>query len=34
MMKQRLLPWLLPVAILLAWEAASRSGLLSARILP
>ena len=34
MLKQRLLPWLLPAAILVAWELASRSGVLSARILP
>ncbi|KQY81839.1 aliphatic sulfonate ABC transporter permease SsuC [Pelomonas sp. Root1444] len=33
-MRQRLIPWLLPAAILIAWEVASRSGLLSARILP
>ncbi|MDR7295506.1 sulfonate transport system permease protein [Pelomonas aquatica] len=33
-MRQRLIPWLLPAAILTAWEVASRSGLLSARILP
>lgn len=31
---RRALPWLLPAAILMAWEVASRSGLLSARILP
>ncbi|MGR6765722.1 hypothetical protein ACU6QR_00655, partial [Aeromonas veronii] len=33
-MRRRLTPWLLPAAILVAWELASRSGLLSARILP
>lgn len=33
-MLKRLTPWLLPAAILIAWELASRSGLLSARILP
>jgi len=33
-MLKRLTPWLLPAAILVAWEIASRSGLLSARILP
>ncbi|NCT82016.1 MAG: aliphatic sulfonate ABC transporter permease SsuC [Comamonadaceae bacterium] len=31
---RRLTPWLLPAAILVAWELASRSGWLSARILP
>jgi sulfonate transport system permease protein len=31
---QRLLPWALPVAILLAWQAASQSGWLSTRVLP
>lgn len=31
---RRLTPWLLPAAILVAWEIASRTGLLSARILP
>ena len=31
---RRLTPWLLPAAILIAWEIASRSGVLSARILP
>ena len=30
----RLTPWLLPVALLLAWELAARLGLLSARVLP
>ncbi|MCE4537058.1 aliphatic sulfonate ABC transporter permease SsuC [Pelomonas sp. P7] len=30
----RLLPWLLPAALLLAWEVASRQGWLAARILP
>lgn len=28
------LPWLLPVALLLVWEAAAQSGWLSARVLP
>ena len=27
-------PWIVPLAILLAWEASSRSGWLSVRILP
>jgi len=31
---QALLPWLLPLAVLAAWEAASRTGWLSSRILP
>ena len=30
----RLTPWFLPVGLVLAWEAASRLGLLSARVLP
>jgi sulfonate transport system permease protein len=30
----RLAPWLVPLAILLAWELAARSGALSTRILP
>ena len=29
-----LLPWLLPVSLLIVWEASARLGLLSARILP
>ncbi|WP_207458989.1 aliphatic sulfonate ABC transporter permease SsuC [Azospirillum sp. SYSU D00513] len=29
-----LAPWLLPLGLLLAWEAAARSGLLSSRVLP
>lgn len=29
-----LLPWLLPVALVVAWELAARTGLLSSRILP
>ena len=33
-MLRRLTPWLLPAAILIGWEIASRSGTLSARILP
>ena len=33
-MMRRLTPWLLPAAILVAWEIASRTGWLSARILP
>ncbi len=33
-MLKRLTPWLLPAAILVAWEVASRTGWLSARILP
>jgi sulfonate transport system permease protein len=32
--RRRLLPWLLPVAVLLAWELSSRSGWLSTRVLP
>lgn len=32
--RQALLPWLLPVAIVLAWELAARAGWLSTRILP
>lgn len=31
---ERLVPWLLPLALLVAWEAAARTGLLSARVLP
>ncbi|PTT76239.1 aliphatic sulfonate ABC transporter permease SsuC [Pelomonas sp. HMWF004] len=31
---RHLTPWLLPAALLIAWEIASRSGVLSARILP
>jgi sulfonate transport system permease protein len=31
---QRLLPWVLPLAILALWEAASASGWLSSRVLP
>ena len=31
---RRLTPWLLPAAILVGWEIASRTGALSARILP
>ena len=27
-------PWLVPVALVLAWEAAADSGLLAARVLP
>jgi sulfonate transport system permease protein len=34
MPSRRLTPWLLPAAILVGWELASRSGALSARILP
>ncbi|WP_250536577.1 aliphatic sulfonate ABC transporter permease SsuC [Caballeronia sp. AZ10_KS36] len=30
----RVLPWIVPLLILLAWEAAARSGGLSARVLP
>lgn len=33
-MLKRITPWLLPAALIVAWELASRSGLLSARILP
>ncbi|MGE8489734.1 MAG: ABC transporter permease, partial [Paraburkholderia nemoris] len=29
-----LAPWLVPLAILLAWEFAARSGILSTRVLP
>jgi sulfonate transport system permease protein len=32
--KQHLLPWLLPVALILAWELAAKAGWLSSRILP
>ncbi|WP_457329909.1 aliphatic sulfonate ABC transporter permease SsuC [Rhizobacter sp. P5_C2] len=32
--RRRLAPWLLPVAVLLAWELSSRSGWLSTRVLP
>lgn len=32
--KQRLLPWLLPAALILAWELAAKAGWLSSRILP
>ncbi len=31
---ERLTPWLLPIVVLVAWELASRLGLLSARVLP
>ena len=31
---RRITPWLLPAALLVAWELASRSGVLSTRILP
>jgi len=31
---QRLLPWLLPLTLLLAWELAARQGWLSSRVLP
>lgn len=31
---QRLLPWLLPLALLASWELAARQGWLSARVLP
>lgn len=31
---RNLVPWALPVAILLVWEAASQSGLISERVLP
>jgi sulfonate transport system permease protein len=31
---ERLAPWLLPLALLLAWELAADTGLLSARVLP
>jgi sulfonate transport system permease protein len=30
----RVVPWLVPLAILFAWELAARSGVLSARVLP
>ena len=33
-MRARLLPWALPLALLLAWELASKSGWLSTRVLP
>ena len=29
-----LAPWIVPVVLVLAWEAAAQSGLLSARLLP
>ena len=32
--RERLAPWLLPLALLLAWELAARFGLLTARVLP
>ncbi len=32
--KERLLPWLLPVALILGWEFAAKVGWLSSRILP
>jgi sulfonate transport system permease protein len=32
--RQRALPWALPLAVLLGWEIASRSGWLSPRVLP
>ncbi len=32
--RQRLLPWALPLALLLVWELSSRLGWLSARVLP
>lgn len=32
--KERLLPWLLPVALILTWEFAAKVGWLSSRILP
>lgn len=32
--RERLLPWLLPVALILAWEFAAKVGWLSSRILP
>jgi sulfonate transport system permease protein len=31
---QKLLPWVVPVLILLVWEVASRTGILASRILP
>ncbi|SER70099.1 ABC transporter permease subunit [Rhizobium sp. NFR03] len=31
---QRLAPWALPIAILILWEIASRSGLVTARLIP
>lgn len=31
---QKIIPWIVPVAVLLLWEIASRSGFLSTRILP
>ena len=33
-LRERLAPWLLPVALLAAWELAARLGWLSSRILP
>jgi sulfonate transport system permease protein len=32
--RERLAPWLVPIVLLIAWELLSRSGTLSARILP
>ena len=32
--KERLLPWLLPLALILGWEFAAKVGWLSSRILP
>ena len=31
---QRLLPWLVPVGLILLWQIASSTGLLESRILP
>ncbi len=33
-LRQRLAPWALPIAILILWEIASRSGLVTARLIP
>jgi sulfonate transport system permease protein len=33
-LRDRLVPWLLPLALLVAWEFAARFGVLSARVLP
>jgi sulfonate transport system permease protein len=33
-LRERVLPWLLPIALLAAWQLSSRAGWLSARVLP
>ena len=32
--RERALPWLVPLAVLLVWEGCSRAGWLAARVLP